>query len=103
MAVVQAQAIADSTPSTPVKLFTSPADCVVNVFCCNDDSSPQQAFVEVRLQDASQAPEQLLVPGVVIPPNERILEGSIYLTAGDAIYVYGTSDMQVFHLYGQTL
>lgn len=103
MAVVQAQVQADSTPATPVLLFTASADCVVNVFCVNPDSAVQDAFVEVRLQDAAQDAAQMLVPGVPVPGNNRIVEGPVYLAAGDTVYVYGSDDGQVFHLYGQTL
>jgi len=104
MAVVQAQVqVDDQDPSTPVKLFTATADCVVNVFSVNPDASAQRAFVEVRLQDAAQSDEQLLVPGVRVPARERIVEGPVYLASGDTVYVYGEHEDQVFSLFGQTL
>ena len=104
MAVVQAQVQVDQVdPSTPVLLFTASADCVVNVFCVNPTGSPQEAFVEVRLQDAAQSDEQLLVPGTIVPALDRIVEGPVYLVSGDAVYVYGNSDEQVFQVFGQTL
>lgn len=103
MAVVQAQVAADSTPATPVELFEATADCVVNIFSVNPDSSPHQAFVEIRLQDAAQADAQLLVPGTFVPANDRIVEGPVYLASGDTVYVYGDDADQVFSLYGQTV
>lgn len=103
MAVVQAQVAADSTPATPVLLYTAAADCVVNIFCVNPEATSEQAFVEIRLTDDSQADEQLLVPGTAIPPNDRIVEGPVYLAATDTVYVYGSDDAQVFSLYGQTV
>lgn len=104
MAVVQAQVqVDDQDPSTPVLLFTAAADCVVNVFCVNPGDAPQEAFIEVRLQDASQSDEQLLVPGVAVPAFERVVEGPVYLASGDTVYVYGSHADQVFQLFGQTL
>src|SRR5690554_3470756 len=104
MAVVQAQVqVDDQDPSTPVLLFTASADCVVNVFCVNPDDVPQEAFIEVRLQDAAQDAAQLLVPGTMVAPTDRIVEGPVYLANGDTVYVYGSDDAQVFSLYGQTL
>lgn len=103
MAVVQAQVQADSTPATPVLLFTAAADCVVNVFCVNPGATTEQAWVEVRLQDAAQADEQVLVPGTVVPANERLVEGPVYLASGDTVYVYGTAADQVFQVFGLTL
>lgn len=103
MAVVQAQVAADGTPATPVELFEATADCVVNVFCVNPESSVQSAFVEIRLQDAIQADPQLLVPGASVPPTDRIVEGPVYLASGDKVYVYGSDADQVFSLYGQTI
>jgi len=104
MAVVQAQVqVDDQDPSTPVLLFTAAADCVVNVYCVNPDDEAQDAFVEVRLQDASQDAAQLLVPGVSVPAIERIVEGPVYLASGDTVYVYGSDAAQVFHLYGHTI
>lgn len=103
MAVVQAQVAADSTPATPVELFEATAECVVNVFCVNPDTLPQDAYVEIRLQDAAQDSAQLLVPGAVVPAQDRIVEGPVYLASGDTVYVYGSDDGQVFQLYGQTL
>src|SRR5690554_5867531 len=104
MAVVQAQVqVDDQDPSTPVLLFTASADCVVNVFCVNPDDAPQDAFVEVRLQDAAQSDEQLLVPGALVPALDRIVEGPVYLASGDTVYVYGSYADQVFSLYGLTL
>lgn len=103
MGVVRAQAQADSTPSTPVKLFEATADCVVNVFCVNPDSGPVAMFVEVRLGDAAQTDEQLLVPGGGCPSGDRIVEGPIYLAAGDAVYCYAGADTAVFSLFGQAL
>jgi hypothetical protein len=103
MAVVQAQAPANGTPATPVLLFTATADCVVNIFCVNPDTDPQQAFVEVRLLGAGQADEQLLVPGTSVPAADRIVEGPVYLANTDEVYVYATDTAQVFSLYGQTL
>lgn len=103
MAVVQAQVAADSTPATPVLLFTATAECVVNIFCVNPEATVQSAFVEIRLQDAAQADPQLLVPGVTIPAAERIVEGPVYLASGDTVFVYASHANQVFSLYGQTL
>lgn len=104
MAVVQAQVqVDDQDPSTPVLLFTAAADCVVNVYCVNPDGEAQVGFVEVRLQDASQDAAQLLVPGVLVPAIERIVEGPVYLASGDTVYVYGLHAAQVFHLYGHTI
>lgn len=103
MAVVQAQVAADGTPATPVELWEATADCVVNIFCVNPDAAYQQAFVEIRLQDAAQADPQLLVPGSEIPPMDRIVEGPVYLASGDTVFVYGSDTDQVFSLYGQTL
>src|SRR5690554_7682168 len=104
MAVVQAQVqVDDQDPSTPVLLFTAAADCVVNVYCVNPDDVPQEAFIEVRLQDASQSDEQLVVPGAGINARDRIVEGPIYLASGDTVFVYGSDASQVFQLYGQTL
>lgn len=103
MAVVQAQVAADSTPATPVVLFTAAASCVVNIFCVNPDAAAQTATVEIRLQDAAQADKQVLVPGTSIPPGERIVEGPVYLASGDKVYVYGSDADQVFSLYGQTI
>lgn len=103
MAVVQAQVQADATPATPVLLFTAAADCVVNVFCVNPNSAAQNAYVEIRLQDAVQANAQLLVPGALVPGVDRIVEGPAYLASGDTVYVYGSHTDQVFSLYGQTL
>src|SRR5690606_41415054 len=82
MAVVQAQVqVDDQDPSTPVLLFTASADCVVNVFCVNPDDAPQEAFIEVRLQDAAQSGEQLLVPGTLVGPTGRMGEGPVYRAA----------------------
>lgn len=103
MAVVQAQVQADGTPATPVELWEATADCVVNIFCVNPEATVEQAYVEIRLQDASQDAEQLLVPGAVVPPNDRIVEGPVYLATGDTVYVYATHADQVFSLYGQTM
>src|SRR5690606_16761692 len=104
MAVVQAQVqVDDQDPSTPVLLFTAAADCAVNVFCVNPDAAVQEAYVEIRLQDAAQTAEQLLVPGFAVPPQDRIVEGPVYLASGDTVYVYGSDTDQVFSLYGQTL
>ena len=104
MAVVQAQVqVDDQDPSTPVLLFTAAADCAAQVFCVNPDSDPQDAFVEIRLQDASQEAAQLLVPGASVPAQDRIVEGTVYLASGDTVYVYGAHTDQVFHLYGHTL
>ena len=104
MAVVQAQVQVDQVdPSTPVLLFTAAADCVVNIFCVNPDEAPQEAFIEVRLQDAAQSDEQLLVPGTLVPGVDRIVEGPIYLTSGDVVYVYGSHEDQTFSAYGTTL
>lgn len=103
MAVVQAQIQADSTPATPVELWEATADCVVNIFCVNPESTVQQAFVEIRLQDAAQADPQLLVPGASVPANDRIVEGPVYLATGDTVFVYGSDADQVFSLYGQTV
>lgn len=103
MAVVQAQVTADSTPATPVELWEATADCVVNIFCVNPEATAEQAFVEIRLQDGAQADEQLLVPGVAVPPNDRIVEGPVYLATGDTVFVYGSDANQVFSLYGQTV
>ena len=104
MAVVQAQVQVDqSDPETPVELFTASSDCVVNIFCVNPDSIFHQAFVEIRLQDASQADAQLLVPGTAVSAADRIVEGPAYLALGDTVYVYGDDAAQVFHLYGHTL
>jgi hypothetical protein len=103
MAVVQAQEPANGTPATPVLLYTATGDCVVNIFCVNPDAAEQQAFVEVRLGGASQADEQLLVPGTSVPAEDRIVEGPVYLANTDEVYVYATDAAQVFSLYGQTL
>lgn len=103
MAVVQAQVAANGTPATPVELFEATADCVVNIFCVNPEATVQSAFVEIRLQDVSQAAAQLLVPGKSIPPDDRLVEGPVYLASGDTVYVYATHANQVFSLYGQTL
>ena|SRR5690554_5716230 len=104
MAVVQAQVqVDDQDPSTPVELFEVSADCVVNVFCVNPSIVTQSAFVEVRLQDASQDAAQLLVPGASVPAVDRIVEGPVYLASGDTVYVYGSDAAQVFHLYGHTV
>src|SRR5690606_34038616 len=93
----------DQDPSTPVLLFTAAADCVVNVYCVNPSIVAQGAFVEVRLQDASQEAAQLLVPGASVPAADRIVEGPVYLASGDTVYVYASDASQVFHLYGHTL
>src|SRR5690606_1522632 len=104
MAVVQAQVqVDDQDPSTPVLLFTASADCVVNIYCVNPVVGSQEAFIEGRLQDASQDAAQLLVPGALVPAIERIVEGPVYLASGDTVYVYGSDAAQVFQLYGQTL
>ena len=103
MAVVQAQVAASGTPATPVELFEATADCVVNIFCVNPTLTEQGAFVEIRLQDAVQADPQLIVPGARVPSTDRIVEGPIYLAAGDTVYVYGDDADQVFSVYGQTL
>lgn len=104
MAVVQAQVqVDDQDPSTPVLLFTATAPCVVNVFCKNPDSVAHRAFVETRLQDAAQSPEQLDVPGTLVPAMDRIVEGPLYLAAGDVLYVYGEHEDQTFSVYGTTL
>lgn len=103
MPVVQAQVAADSTPATPVELYEATAECVVNIFCVNPNTTAEQAFVEIRLQDAAQADPQLLVPGTEIPANDRIVEGPVYLASGDTVFVYASDADQVFSLYGQTL
>lgn len=103
MAVVQAQVQLGGTPATPVELFEATADCVVNIFCVNPDAATQTATVEIRLLDAAQTASQVLVPGVSVPPGERIVEGPVYLASTDTVYVYGSDADQVFSLYGQTL
>lgn len=103
MAVVQAQTAANGTPATPVELFEATADCVVNIFCVNPEATVQSAFVEIRLQDASQADPQLLVPGKAVPAKDRIVEGPVYLATGDTVFVYASDADQVFSLYGQTV
>lgn len=103
MAVVQAQVKADSTPATPVLLFTATADCVVNIFCVNPETTAQTATVEIRLGNAGQNVIQVLVPGVSIPSKDRIVEGPVYLANTDTVYVYGSDADQVFSLYGQTV
>lgn len=103
MAVVQDQVGLGGTPATPVLLHTATADCVVNIFCVNPEATEEQAFVEIRLQDAAQSDPQLLVPGVQVPALDRIVEGPVYLASGDTVYVYGSDANQVFSLYGQTV
>lgn len=103
MAVVQAQIQADGTPATPVELWEATADCVVNIFCVNPTDTTAQGFVEIRLQDAAQSDPQLLVPGSLIPAQDRVVEGPVYLVSGDTVFVYGSDADQVFSLYGQTV
>jgi hypothetical protein len=86
-----------------VELWEATADCVVNIFCVNPEATAEEAFVEIRLQDVSQTAAQLLVPGAAIPPNDRIVEGPVYLASGDTVFVYGSDADQVFSLYGQTV
>jgi hypothetical protein len=100
MAVVQAQVAANGTPATPVELFEATGTCTVNIYCVNPESTAQNAFVEIRLQDAAQTAAQLLVPGTSIPPDDRIVEGPVTLVSGDTVFVYGSHANQVFHLYG---
>lgn len=103
MTAIVAQVKAHATPATPVKLFEASAGSVVNVFCVNPGSSAAAVSVEVRPGDAAQVDQHRLVAGVSVASGDRLLEGPVYLAAGDAVYVYGGSADLVFHCYGQTL
>lgn len=104
MAVVNAQTVLGSTSTSPVLLFTSTGEHVVNVRCVNPSTEAVTMFLEQRLSGSTgQEPEQLLVPGSECPIADRILEGPIYLGNGDTLYVYAGSTAATFAMGGHTL